>query len=252
MVGPNAARDPITNAQGLTVSEHAAHSPQHDGAKTEVEQRLDHIHWQLLRGDGLRGSLASRAGSVLSTDALIVAGVALALGFRGQRPNPAVLAAALVTFACVAVSVVNASMALMSVRRWHKQFGRPDKPGWFLYSYIGIASLSFEEFKKRALSLSQNDLLELALAELWREAVLHGYRYRKLRLAVRWLLIALGVLLATIALAARLSRGLRQVAVGYTAICSVAILGRRGRRPPGDHQVYGSVSLSVVTVSGVS
>ena len=195
------------------MSEHADHSPQHDSAKTEVEQRLDHIHWQLLRGDGLRAGLASRAGSVLSTDALIVAGVALALGFRGQRPNPTVLVAALVTFACVAVSVVNASMALMSVRRWHKQFGRPDKPDWFLYSYIGIAPLSFEEFKMRALSLSHHDLLELALAELWREAILHGYRYRKLRIAVRWLLIALGLLLATIALAARLSRGLGQGAV---------------------------------------
>jgi len=51
-------------------------------AKTKVDDELDLVHWRMLLGDGLRASLVNRAGSVLSTNALIVAGVAFAFGLR--------------------------------------------------------------------------------------------------------------------------------------------------------------------------
>lgn len=107
--------------------------------KTKVEQQLELVHWHMLRGDNLRARLASRAGTLLSTDALIVAGVTIALGLRNQHASYAVLAAALVTLICVAVSVVNASLVLMTVRRWHQHFRGAGTPQPFLYSYTGDA-----------------------------------------------------------------------------------------------------------------
>jgi hypothetical protein len=101
----------------------------------------------------------------------------------------------------VAVSVVNASLVLMTVRRWHRHFRDTGAPQPFLYSYTGMDG-SFEDFKAKVLSQSQERLLEYAMVELWRDGQLHTYRYRKLRRAVRWLLAALAFLFLTIAISA--------------------------------------------------
>lgn len=170
-------------------------------ANETAEQKLDLVHWHMLRGDGLRSSLASRAGSLLSTDALIVAGVALALGLGNRHPGLAVLFTSLATLLCVAASVIDASMVLITLRRWHRQFRDNDVPSPFLYSYTAMQG-SFAEFKMRVLSTSTEQLLEHALVELWRCGRLHNYRYRKLRRAARWLLAALAMLFVTIVLSA--------------------------------------------------
>ena len=147
--------------------------------KVNVEQQIDLVHWHMLRGDGLRAGLAGRAGSLLSTDALIVAGVALALGLGSRRPGYDVLVPSLLTLLCVAFSVINAAVVLVTVRRWHRQFKDPDVPHPFLYSYTGMTG-SFTDFKARLLTEPPEQLLEHALVELWRCSRLHNYRYRKL------------------------------------------------------------------------
>jgi len=68
-----------------------------------------------------------------------------------------------------------------------------------LYSYAGMHG-DFEAFKAKLLSQSPEQLLEYALIELWRAGTLHNYRYRKLRIALRWLLLAIVLLFITIAL----------------------------------------------------
>lgn len=183
-----------------------------DQAKTEVQDKLDLVHWHMLRGDGMRASLVNRAGSVLSTNALIVAGVALAVGLRNQRPGLSVLIAAFATLACVTASVVNASMVMVSLRPWRKDFKAASTPQPFLYSYVW-AEDNFAEFKDNVLSRSPERLLEHALVELWRNGNLYGYRYRKLRISLRWLLAALAFLLIAIALSAIWARLL--VSVSY-------------------------------------
>jgi hypothetical protein len=57
----------------------------------------------------------------------------------------------------------------------------------------------FGAFKKEVLSQSPEELLEHALVELWRTGNLWNYRYRKLRIALRWLLGALAFLIVAIA-----------------------------------------------------
>ena len=51
----------------------------------------------------------------------------------------------------------------------------------------GHAEYTFDEFKRKMTTADLGELLESALVELWRNRLLHGYRYRKLRLAMRWL-----------------------------------------------------------------
>ena len=136
-----------------------------DPAITKVKQQLDLVHWHMLRGDGLRAGLASRASSLLSTDALIVAGVTLALGIGNRRQGYSALVPSLVTLLCVAFSVINASMVLTTVRRWHQQFKDLDVPSPFLYSYTGMHG-NFAEFKTRMLSESSEQIQEHALVEL--------------------------------------------------------------------------------------
>jgi hypothetical protein len=175
--------------------------PPIDHAKMEVQDDLDLVHWHMLRGDGQRASLVKRAGSVLSTNALIVAGVALALGLRSQHPGLAVLIPALTTLVCIAVSVINASMVMITLRPWRQHFKATNTLPPFFYSYAGMHG-DFATFKEKMLSQSPEQLLEHALVELWRAGNLHNYRYRKLRIALRWLLTALVSLFIAIALSA--------------------------------------------------
>lgn len=81
-----------------------------DQHRPKVDQQLDLVNWCISGGDGLRTGLTSRAGTLLSTDARIVAGVALRSASRA-RAGCSVLA----TLACVGASVVNASLVLMTV-----------------------------------------------------------------------------------------------------------------------------------------
>jgi hypothetical protein len=172
--------------------------------KASVEEQLKTVHWHLLRSDHLRSGVASRAGALLSTNALVVAGIALAFSLRNQKPDAVVIVAAMVALACVVVSAGSAALALVSVRNWPRQFDDHTTPPAFLYCYaeIGTISRTFEAFKDRVTTASPDELLEFALAELWRCARLHEYRYRKIRVAMFWLVAALLSFLAAAAASA--------------------------------------------------
>jgi hypothetical protein len=169
-----------------------------------TEELLERVHWHIARGDALRAGAATRAGAVLSTNTLVIAGVALAFSLRNHRPSVVVIAVAIATLVCVVLSVGNSVLALITLRTWDSQFGRKQGPqGVFLYCHaeIGKGSDSFENFKSRVTTASAEELLEWALAELWRCGRLHEYRYQKLRIATRWLLVALIMFLAAVGLA---------------------------------------------------
>lgn len=169
-----------------------------------VDEHLERIHWHLIRGDHLRAGVASRAGAVLSTNTITIAGLALIFSLRSQKPTITVIVIAMAALSCVVLSVSNAVLALMTIRGgWH-QFGSRGmgsaflSGSAFLYCYAEIAetSATFEDFKRKVTTISPEELLEFALVDLWRCACLHGYRYQKLRIAMRWLLAALVMFLA--------------------------------------------------------
>ncbi|RAY13051.1 hypothetical protein DPM19_21340 [Actinomadura craniellae] len=158
-----------------------------------VDDQLERVHWHLVRGDQLRAGVSARAGAVLSTNALVLAGIALAFSLRSPRPDALVVAIALGILGCVALSVGNATLALVTLRSWERQFGDRNTPTAFLYCHVEAdqASSAFKDFRRRVTTMSPEEHLDHALAELWRCGRLHGYRYRRLRIAVCWLLAAL-------------------------------------------------------------
>ena len=95
-------------------------------------------------------------------------------------------------------------LATVTVRSWSRQFPRHQEHGGSAYSFIEINSgaETFEDFKLRMANQSAEQLLDDALAEIWQCGVLHRYRYMKLRVALRWLLAALALLLVTVAVSA--------------------------------------------------
>jgi hypothetical protein len=172
-------------------------------SRRSLDEQLERIHWHILRSDSLRASVASRAGTLLSTNALVIAGIALALGFKSHKPETVVTILTIAALGCVAVSVMNASMAAVTVRRWPRQFPKHKKHVEHIgppYSFaeINSSASTFEDFKQGMTNQSADQLLEDALAELWRCGMLHGYRYAKLRIALRWLLTALCLFLAAV------------------------------------------------------
>lgn len=166
-----------------------------------VSQQLKVVHWHMLRGDNLRAAVAARAGAVLSTNALVVAGIALSFGLRNHRPDVIGLILALLALGAATFSVVTASLALTTLRTWERHFRGDDAPVAFPYSYAELEGNrgTFGDFKQRTLSLNPEQQLDNALAELWRCGRLHSYRYHKLRIAMRWLLVALLFLMLAVA-----------------------------------------------------
>ncbi len=169
---------------------------------TSIEEQLNRVHWHILRGDSLRGSIAARAGTLLSTNALVVAGIALAFGWASHKPGAIVIAGAVVTFICVGFSVTNAALATVTLFQWRPQL--PDQAAWpgTIYSFVthGSGAETFEDFKLQRATESPEQILDEALRELWECSHLHRYRYRQLRRALRWLLAGLASLLITVAL----------------------------------------------------
>ncbi|WP_431970480.1 hypothetical protein [Nocardia sp. bgisy134] len=143
---------------------------------------------------------------MLSTNALVVAGTALAFSSRGSKPlSPWVFALAVGTLVLVAGSVIYATQALVLLRR--RPLGKVFAPRsaaseLYNYPYIGRTWSSFEDFHASVMSQSPEQQLKGALDELWRTSHLYLYRYLKFRKATWLLLASIGLLLATVLLAA--------------------------------------------------
>jgi len=170
--------------------------------RNPVEEQLSRVHWHILRVDSLRNTVASRAGTLLSTNALVVAGIALAVGSDKHRPSVIVIMATLVTFACVFGSVTSAVLAMVSTFHWGHQFPDQADSAGTIYSFIeGSGARTFEDFKQQRATESAGQILDDALRELWRISQLHRDRYRWLRRGHRWLFAGLLGLLITVGLA---------------------------------------------------
>lgn len=154
-------------------------------------ERLDLVNWHIVRGDQLRANVSARAGTVLSTNALVLAGVTF-LVTLGGTPGRLVVAIAACTLLGVVVSVITATLALMTIRPYRSQFGDEEAASPFLYSYAGVTgTMEYRDFGRRLRELTDDDLLEHALVELWRCARIHRYRYHRLRIATACLVVAL-------------------------------------------------------------
>jgi hypothetical protein len=167
-----------------------------------VEEQLSRVHWHILREDSLRASVAARAGTLLSTNALVVAGIALAVGLSGRRAGALVITGTVATFACVFGSVTSAVLATVSLFPWDRRYPDQANMRGTVYCPIehGSGAATFEDFMQQRATESPERVLNEALRELWQCTQLHCDRYRWLRGGLRWLLAALFCLLITVGL----------------------------------------------------
>ncbi|MBF6174402.1 hypothetical protein [Nocardia blacklockiae] len=167
---------------------------------------LDAVRWHLLRQDAKFAAVTTRAAAVLSTNALVVAGTALAFTLNGSRQvNPWVLGPALGTLVLVAASVTYATQALVLLRRRRLSVyfaTRSEASALYSYTYISRRWRSFDDFRESVMDQSPEQQLRGALDEMWRTSHLHLYRYLKFRKATWLLLASIGLLLTTVASAA--------------------------------------------------
>jgi hypothetical protein len=169
--------------------------------QNSFDEQLSRLHWHIIRSDSLRGSVASRAGILLRTNALVVAGITLALGWSSRRPGALLVTGLLVTFVCVGISITNAALANATVYRRRDQSPDQSVRPASIYSLVDYdGSEAFEYFERHIASQTPEETLQEALRELWSCRHLHRYRYSRLRDALRWLLAALATLLITVAL----------------------------------------------------
>ncbi len=164
---------------------------------------LEMVRWHLNREDQIRTTVWTRAGAVLSTNALVVAGTALAFSVEGTKhPSVAVLCTAFGALLAVAGSVIFASLALVTMRNWPVLPIDNDASILHAYPYVREHWTTFEDFRESVMNLSPEQQVRGALVELWKTTNLHRYQYFKLRVAMRCLISAIGFLQATVILAA--------------------------------------------------
>ncbi|MGW4241230.1 hypothetical protein [Nocardia sp. NPDC004722] len=162
---------------------------------------LDAVHWHLAREDAQRSAVSTRAGAVLSANTFVVAGTALAFSLKGTKPLSIwVFVPAFGALVLVGASVVYATQALVMLRATERRFTQPRTDASTLYSpsLISRKWTTFEDFHAAVVGQSAEQQFRGALDELWRASHLHLYRYRKFRKATWLLLVAIGMLLATV------------------------------------------------------
>jgi hypothetical protein len=175
-----------------------------DPTETSIERRLAQLHWQIERYDRLRGSVASRASYVLSANALVLTGTALAVNQLHDKPlglRISALGVAALVVGCVSASVWGSigALATLSPRFQEGELAR----GAYGWSTADRHSSTYEQFCEY---LAAEDSLEAARAELFVTMKQQAHRYRRLRLAMSFFLAALAgfTLLVTLGAAAGL------------------------------------------------
>src|ERR1700681_3851488 len=96
-------------------------------------QLVEIVRWHILRADGQRGGLWTRAAAVLSADALVIAGTAVLISASSDAKWWSLLTAVLPLIAAM-ISVYEATNIVGGITNWHGTFGEKDSPTPFFYS----------------------------------------------------------------------------------------------------------------------
>jgi hypothetical protein len=154
--------------------------------KREPAGRLEAVQWHIIRADGQRSGLWSRASALLSANTLVVGGAAILVTGAGTRSLS--LLVTLLPLTAAIISIYFASTVVRSGVASEKKLteGLPKRPS--VYSLTDVASKSgnFEAFKGVLPTRSVEMELEDATVELWRLSVLHERRMKQLGKSLQW------------------------------------------------------------------
>ena len=176
-------------------------SPDSRAAEPLDEDRLiEIVRWHIVRADGQRSGLWTRAAAVLSADALVIAGTAILVSAGNDVKWWRLLTAALPLVAAM-ISVYEACNIVGGISNWKDTFTGKDSPVPLFYSLPDTVKelTTYEKFRGAIANRSAASELDDAASELWRLSVLHITRLHQLRRSIHWLQISLPLLLVSVA-----------------------------------------------------
>jgi hypothetical protein len=176
------------------------------------EQRIDRVLWLLTRDDTRREAISSRAATVLSADAIILAAATLLLD-RGTVlavaaplwERVAYVGALALTFVFLGLSLLQATLSIANIRRDDsgKDLGEAESEAirMFFQPRETLRRASSEEaFRKAYDAMTDTEFEKYALGELLFATKRTLRRYQNLRRAMRFTLFALIPFFAAISL----------------------------------------------------
>jgi hypothetical protein len=175
------------------------------------DERLDLLKWHIARYDNLRVSTSNRASVLLSGNAIILTGTALLAGVVLDRhtgeyssvPVYLVGGGALVTLAFTVISVMSCVGAI-AARRTIRAKGHRDISLRHLFNWGDTirAAGNFPALLDYVKSMTTEQAIESAAAELWTDILQHAGRHKYLRRGLASFRYSVIAFLALIALAA--------------------------------------------------
>lgn len=167
---------------------------------------IETARWHILRYDGLRGSIANRASFLISANAVLIGGVALLFpktvgqDIAGGRAVLGALAVgALSVLGLSALSVINATKALLAGQSWRSLYGTDPPPSMFYqHSDTVRKTPNFAAFDAAFVEQTLDQERKSATVNLWVVLQAHNYRYKFLRRATRRLRLGLVVFVGSV------------------------------------------------------
>ncbi|MFF0868462.1 hypothetical protein ACFYUV_42360 [Nonomuraea sp. NPDC003560] len=169
--------------------------------ETDITARLNLAQWHLTRSDQLRLGLISRAGGILSANALVVTGVVFISGLNSSSISPITGTFALASLAAIAYSTISAVGVFTGSRSIRRISLERDARAPIAFSYSDTISQisSAKDFRDAFTKQTAAETLDAAALELWRCICVHHARTKKLGSATRWMLVSSAALIAAAA-----------------------------------------------------
>ena len=161
----------------------------------DAKALVEVMRWHILRADGQRSGLWTRAAAILSANALVVAGTAV-MTSAGSNAAWWSLITAILPLVASLLSIYEASNVLGGMQDWSHTFVKQDSPKPILYSLPETVNAldTYDNFRSVVMSRSIDEEMGDAMSELWRISVLHRLRIHQLRRSLRWFEISVPLL----------------------------------------------------------
>src|ERR1022692_1375661 len=99
----------------------------------DTKELIEVVRWHIVRADGLRNGLWTRAAAILSANALVVAGTAV-LASTGNSAAWWSLSTAVAPLIASMASIYEASNVISTIQGWSRTFAEQDSPTPVIYS----------------------------------------------------------------------------------------------------------------------
>lgn len=169
----------------------------------EEKEHIELLKWLIERSDKMRLSYANRATLILSADAFILAAIVFLIDKNLGQLNSVwkilIIISSMVSLVFMLVSFIYAFNACIARKRSRETTEFKGSNRIFLNPGDTFEELeNIDEFKTKFKTMSYQEFIENACAELWVELKLQDIRYRKLKKSVPFILFSFMALIVAL------------------------------------------------------